>query len=296
MHLLNYNVLIIRDSDQEVKFQLSEAMRGVRDDCSYLGVNAISVVDDEIDSLCDTIFSDSFEHVYLPSITSTLHASSCECIDDMSCGYCVEIDDWHATSHDSVDFSAGNFDISCAHPTSSGLGKVSSTCDAGSTDYIGIGKQATSIASPMLASFLILGSGDLNAYGDAPIPPSPCDADAILPLAALELQELVPSHIQELEELRLQAYDEGIAYKDKLKRFHDKNILRKEFKEGDKVMMFKARLKILPGKFKTRWEGPYEVVKAYPYGAFELLDGATGSKFKVNGHLLKHFHEPSQPP
>ena len=102
--------------------------------------------------------------------------------------------------------------------------------------------------------------------------------------------------LQELEELRLQAYDEGIAYKDKLKRFHDKNILRKEFKEGDKVMMFKARLKILPGKFKTRWEGPYEVVKAYPYGALELLDGVTGLKFKVNGHLLKHFHEPSQPP
>ena len=48
----------------------------------------------------------------------------------------------------------------------------------------------------MLASSLVLESGDLNAYGDVPIPPSPRDVDAILPLAALMLQELVPSVVK----------------------------------------------------------------------------------------------------
>jgi hypothetical protein len=41
--------------------------------------------------------------------------------------------------------------------------------------------------------------------------------------------------IQELEELRLEAYDNVVTYKEKTRAWHDKNILRKEFKAGDKV-------------------------------------------------------------
>ncbi|RDY12162.1 hypothetical protein CR513_03091, partial [Mucuna pruriens] len=40
--------------------------------------------------------------------------------------------------------------------------------------------------------------------------------------------------LQELEELRLEAYENSKIYKEKVKRFHDNMILRKEFKVSQK--------------------------------------------------------------
>ena len=56
--------------------------------------------------------------------------------------------------------------------------------------------------------------------------------------------------LQELEELRLEAYDNATIYKEKMKAWHDKHILRKELKEGDKVLLFQSRLTLFPGKLK----------------------------------------------
>ena len=39
--------------------------------------------------------------------------------------------------------------------------------------------------------------------------------------------------LNELEELRNEAYDNARIYKDKIKKWQDQNILRREFKEGD---------------------------------------------------------------
>ncbi|RDX77209.1 Retrovirus-related Pol polyprotein, partial [Mucuna pruriens] len=44
--------------------------------------------------------------------------------------------------------------------------------------------------------------------------------------------------LQELEELHLKAYENSKIYKEKVKRFHDSMILRKEFKVGQKVLLF----------------------------------------------------------
>ena len=80
-------------------------------------------------------------------------------------------------------------------------------------------------------------------------------------------------------------------YKEKTKLFHDKLILRKQFSTGDKVLLYNSRLKLMPGKLKSRWIGPFIINKVFSYGAVEIQSEATGKIFMVNGHRLKIFHE-----
>jgi len=57
--------------------------------------------------------------------------------------------------------------------------------------------------------------------------------------------------LQELEEIRLEAYDNSIIYKDKSKAFHDAKLVRKEFHVGEKVLLFHSKLKLFPGKLRS---------------------------------------------
>ncbi|KAL0289231.1 UNVERIFIED_CONTAM: hypothetical protein Scaly_2707900 [Sesamum calycinum] len=95
--------------------------------------------------------------------------------------------------------------------------------------------------------------------------------------------------LQELEELRLDAYENSRIYKEKTKAFHDSFILRKQFDIGQKVLLYNSRLKLMPGKLRSRWIGPFEVSNVFPYGAVEIKSFDTGKTFKVNGHRLKPF-------
>ncbi|XP_076950882.1 uncharacterized protein LOC143624006 [Bidens hawaiensis] len=63
----------------------------------------------------------------------------------------------------------------------------------------------------------------------------------------------------ELEELRDEAYECALAYKDKMKRVHDAKLRRKTFEEGQRVWLYNSRLKLFPGKLKSKWTGPYQV-------------------------------------
>ncbi|CAH9125887.1 unnamed protein product [Cuscuta epithymum] len=101
--------------------------------------------------------------------------------------------------------------------------------------------------------------------------------------------------LQELEELRMDSYDNAEIYKRKTKEWHDKMIIRKNFKLDDKVLLFQSRLRLFPGKLRSRWTGPYKVVKIYPHGAVEIKDLETGEVLKVNGQRLKPFFEGFQP-
>ncbi|XP_021742808.1 uncharacterized protein LOC110708894 [Chenopodium quinoa] len=93
-----------------------------------------------------------------------------------------------------------------------------------------------------------------------------------------------------LEELRLDAYESARIYKEKTKAWHDKHISKREFKEGDKVLIFNSRLKLFPGKLKSRWSGPFTVKKVFPYGAIEISND-NGEPFKVNGQRLKAYFD-----
>ena len=96
--------------------------------------------------------------------------------------------------------------------------------------------------------------------------------------------------LNELEELRNEAYENARIYKDKTKKWHDQKILRKEFRVGDLVLLYNSRLKIFLGKLKSRWSGPYIVVAGTPFGAVTLKTNY-GDEFKVNGQRLKHYLE-----
>ena len=94
--------------------------------------------------------------------------------------------------------------------------------------------------------------------------------------------------LHELEEMRLQAYENARIYKERTKRIHDKHIAPREFKEGDLVLLFNSRLRLFPGKLKSRWSGQFQVKKVYPFGAIEVANNE-GQIFKVNGQRLKHY-------
>nr|GEY06567.1 reverse transcriptase domain-containing protein [Tanacetum cinerariifolium] len=101
--------------------------------------------------------------------------------------------------------------------------------------------------------------------------------------------------LNELNELRDQAYENSLIYKEKTKRIHDSKIKDRIFNVGDRVLLFKSRLKILSGKLKTRWTGPFTVTQVFPYGTVELSQ-TDGPNFKVNGHRLKHYFGGDIPP
>ena len=98
-----------------------------------------------------------------------------------------------------------------------------------------------------------------------------------------------------MEEWREKAYHSARIYKDRTKRWHDKRIKLKEFKPGDKVLLFNSRVKLFGrGKLQSKWKGPYVVVHASSHGAVTLQD-EDGKLFKVNGQRLKVFHTPYNP-
>ncbi|XP_027347944.1 uncharacterized protein LOC113859339 [Abrus precatorius] len=78
--------------------------------------------------------------------------------------------------------------------------------------------------------------------------------------------------LQELEELRLEAYENSRIYKEKTKQYHDKKISSEEFYVGQKVLLFNSRLKLMPGKLKSRWLGPFTVTKVFSHVTLEEVE------------------------
>ncbi|GJV81312.1 reverse transcriptase domain-containing protein [Tanacetum coccineum] len=85
--------------------------------------------------------------------------------------------------------------------------------------------------------------------------------------------------MNELNELRDQAYENSLIYKEKTKKIHDSKIKNRVFNVGDRVLLFNSRLKIFSGKLKTRWTRPFTVTQVFPYGTVELSQ-TDGPNFK----------------
>nr|GEU84311.1 reverse transcriptase domain-containing protein [Tanacetum cinerariifolium] len=94
--------------------------------------------------------------------------------------------------------------------------------------------------------------------------------------------------LNELNELRDQAYENSLIYKEETKRLHDSKIKDRVFNISDRILLFNSRLKIFSGKLKSRWSGPFTISHVFPYGTVELSQ-TDGPNFKVNGHRLKHY-------
>nr|GFA08344.1 reverse transcriptase domain-containing protein [Tanacetum cinerariifolium] len=95
--------------------------------------------------------------------------------------------------------------------------------------------------------------------------------------------------LNELSELRDQAYENSLIYKERTKKLHDEKIKNRIFNVGDQVLLFNSRLKIFSGKLKSRWSGAFTIFEIYPHGTAKLIH-PDGCNFKVNCHRLKHYH------
>ncbi|XP_015932196.1 uncharacterized protein LOC107458498 [Arachis duranensis] len=101
---------------------------------------------------------------------------------------------------------------------------------------------------------------------------------------------LVYGKLQKLECLRLEAYENSQLYKERVKAVHDRNIKRIVFRAGDLVILYNSRLRLMPEKLRSEWEGPYRMEKSEPYGVFHLSHLSSPTFFKVNGHHMKLYH------
>ena len=98
--------------------------------------------------------------------------------------------------------------------------------------------------------------------------------------------------LNEMEELRNDAYINSTIVKEKLKRWHDQLISRKDFKKGKRVLLYDSKLPIFPSKLKSKWIGPFTIHQVHSNGVVELLNSNGTRSFKVNGHHLNPFVEP----
>ena len=95
--------------------------------------------------------------------------------------------------------------------------------------------------------------------------------------------------MHQLEEMRNQAYESSKLYKERVKKYHDKKLIQRQFRPGQMVLLFNSRLRLFPGKLKSKWSGPFMVKEVKPYGAVELEDPATKASWTVNGQRLKPY-------
>ncbi|XP_045802415.1 uncharacterized protein LOC123895999 [Trifolium pratense] len=96
--------------------------------------------------------------------------------------------------------------------------------------------------------------------------------------------------LNELEEWRMQAYENAVIFKARTKKYRDKGLVRKEFKKGQQVLLFNSRLRLFPGKLMSRWSGPFVIKEVFPHGAVEIFTpGEEEKSFKVNGQRLKFY-------
>jgi hypothetical protein len=95
--------------------------------------------------------------------------------------------------------------------------------------------------------------------------------------------------LHELDEMRLQAYESSRIYKERMKLYHDKKIVQKEFHVGQQVLLYNSRLRLFPGKLKSKWSGPFLVIEVRPHCAIKIEDPTTARSWLVNGQRLKHY-------
>jgi GT2 family glycosyltransferase len=70
-------------------------------------------------------------------------------------------------------------------------------------------------------------------------------------------REKIKMQLQAFEELRLHAYESSRIYTERMKLYHDKKLVKKEFQPGQFVFLLNSRLRFFLGKLKSKWSGPF---------------------------------------
>ncbi|GJS95484.1 reverse transcriptase domain-containing protein [Tanacetum coccineum] len=102
--------------------------------------------------------------------------------------------------------------------------------------------------------------------------------------------------LNELNELRDQAYENSLIYKERTKKLHDSKIKNRIFNIGDRVLLFNSRLMIIFESLKIVGQGPLHHQRFLYMDQFELIYNPSGPNFKVNDHRVKHYFGGDLPP
>jgi hypothetical protein len=95
--------------------------------------------------------------------------------------------------------------------------------------------------------------------------------------------------LSSLDEWRSEAYENARLFKEKVKQWHDRRILKREFHVGEKVLLYRSRLRFFAGKLLSKWEGPFMIEEVYHLGAIKIASLKDHTTQVVNGQRLKHY-------
>ncbi|XP_028242068.1 uncharacterized protein LOC114420349 [Glycine soja] len=97
----------------------------------------------------------------------------------------------------------------------------------------------------------------------------------------------------ELEEMTLNVYESSKIYKQKIKAYHDRKLLKRNFQLGQQVLLFNSRLNLFPKRLKSKWSSPFTIKYVKPYEAIELMDPSSTDpeqSWIMNGQRLKIYN------
>ena len=57
------------------------------------------------------------------------------------------------------------------------------------------------------------------------------------------------------------------------------------------MLLYNSRLKLMPGKLRSRWLGPFVITNIFSFSAVEIKNEAINKIFKVNRHRFKPLYE-----
>ena len=95
--------------------------------------------------------------------------------------------------------------------------------------------------------------------------------------------------LSSLDEWRSEAYENAKLFKQKIKKWHGRRILKREFHVGEKVLLYNYRLRFFAGKILSKWEGPFFIVEVYRSGAIKIASLSDNTTQVVNDQRLKHY-------
>jgi hypothetical protein len=95
--------------------------------------------------------------------------------------------------------------------------------------------------------------------------------------------------LSSLDEWRSEAYENARLFKEKVKQWHDRRILKIEFHVGEKVQLYRSRLRFFACKLLSKWEGRFIIEDVYRSGAIKIASLKDNTMQVVNGQRLKHY-------
>jgi hypothetical protein len=95
--------------------------------------------------------------------------------------------------------------------------------------------------------------------------------------------------LSSLDEWRGEAYENARLFKEKVKKWHDRRILKGEFHVGEKDLLYRSRLRFFAGKLLSKWEGPFVIEECIVQVQLKIASLKYDTTQVVNGKRLKHY-------